>query len=60
MKPYQALHQELKRTLIDQGLTYSNEREWAGEPTNMREVSVDAMLHILLDHMIGAGYVQTN
>ena len=57
---YLALRQELKHHLIQSNMTFSSENEWAGQPTVMREVSVDVMLNNLLDYMIGAGYVQTN
>ena len=34
----------IKEHLIKKGLTYSPEREWAGEPTIMREVAVDTIV----------------
>ena len=59
-KPYSVLRQELKNYLIRAGLTYSPEREPLGEPTQIREQSVDNVINYLLDYMIGEGYVQAS
>ena len=52
-----ALREKLKSHLVDTGLTYTNEGEWAGVPVRMRPVVVDKLVSDLLDYLIGEGYV---
>lgn len=50
------LHSNIRKKLINSGLTFSDELEWAGQPTLMREVEVDAVVKAVIDCLIGADY----
>jgi hypothetical protein len=50
----------LRKHLIHTGFTYSNEGEWAGEPTLTRSVNVDVLLDSVVEFLIGAGYASAD
>jgi hypothetical protein len=53
---YEEMRAQLKQYLIQNGFTYSNEREPMGEPTLTRSIPVDVLVDSAVEFLVGAGY----